>query len=565
MSAQTTSTFIEHAAGSPQEAATGPLVSVIVIFLNGERFIDEAIESVFAQTYEEWELLLIDDGSYDRSTEIARGYASEYPNRVRYFEHAFHQNLGMSTSRNLGIDKARGKLIAFIDADDVWLPEKLEEQIAILAAHPEAAMVYGQTRYWYSWTKDQVDVERDFIPAPGVPVDRVLEPPSLVFNLLQNQIPTTTGALARREVVEQVGGYESTFRGMFEDQALHSKICLNAPVYVSSRCWYKYRRHSDSCCSRAESIGVQHRERLKFLDWLDKYSRDVRNGCNTDDELFRLLKRERWKALHPRLSRIRDDLCYRTARLKEALKSSVRQVLPFPVYLWLRSRRHGVDSRPPVGLTSFGDLRRLTPISRVFGFDRGTPIDRYYIEAFLAANARDIKGRVLEIGDDAYTRRFGGARVTHSDVLHVSEDNLHATIVADLENADHIESKSFDCIILTQTLHLIYDVRAAIATLHRILKPGGVLLATMPGISQIDHYDWGDRWYWSFTGLSAKRLFGEKFSDDNLKIETHGNVLASVSFLYGLVVEEMREEELEFADADYPLVITVKATREIEA
>src|ERR1041384_762740 len=184
MSAQTTSTFIEHAAGSPQEAATGPLVSVIVIFLNGERFIDEAIESVFAQTYEEWELLLIDDGSYDRSTEIARGYASEYPNRVRYFEHAFHQNLG--------IDKARGKLIAFIDADDVWLPEKLEEQIAILAAHPEAAMVYGQTRYWYRWTKYQRDVDRAFIPAPGVPVDRVLELTSGKLNLLQNQIPTAS-------------------------------------------------------------------------------------------------------------------------------------------------------------------------------------------------------------------------------------------------------------------------------------------------------------------------------------------------------------------------------------
>jgi SAM-dependent methyltransferase len=200
-------------------------------------------------------------------------------------------------------------------------------------------------------------------------------------------------------------------------------------------------------------------------------------------------------------------------------------------------------------------------MSRVFGFDRGTPVDRYYIEQFLARNAGSIGGRALEAGDDTYTRKFGGDRVTQRDVLHVSEGNPQATIIADLACADHIPSGAFDCIILTQTLHLIYDVRAALSTLRRILKPGGVLLATFPGITQIDHFDWGGSWYWAFTALSARRLFGEVFPA-NLEIETHGNVLAATAFLQGIALEELRKDELDHNDPDYQIIITVKAIKE---
>jgi len=234
------------------------------------------------------------------------------------------------------------------------------------------------------------------------------------------------------------------------------------------------------------------------------------------------------------------------------------------VYGWLKARRNGKENHLPVGGVGFGDLRRLNPISRVFGFDRGTPVDRYYIEEFLAANADDIRGRVLEIGDDSYTRKFGGDRVKKSDVLHVSDENPKATIIADLSNADHIPSDSFDCIILTQTLHLIYDVRAAIATLRRILRPGGVLLTTFPGISQIGHYDWGSTWYWSFTQLAARRMFGEVFRQENLRVEAKGNVLAAIAFLHGIALEELRREELDFRDRDYEVTISVRAVKEAE-
>jgi SAM-dependent methyltransferase len=208
----------------------------------------------------------------------------------------------------------------------------------------------------------------------------------------------------------------------------------------------------------------------------------------------------------------------------------------------------------------FGSLRRLTPISRTFGFDRGLPIDRYYIERFLSAHAADIGGHVLEIGDDTYTRQFGGDRVKKSDVLHVSEGNPKATIVGDLTCATHIPSDRFDCVIFTQTLHLIYDARGALQTLHRILKPGGVLLATFPGISQISDERWRESWHWAFTQLSARRLFEEIFPQ-NVCVEVCGNVLAAIAFLHGLAAEELRQDELDYRDAHYQVSILVRAVK----
>jgi SAM-dependent methyltransferase len=161
------------------------------------------------------------------------------------------------------------------------------------------------------------------------------------------------------------------------------------------------------------------------------------------------------------------------------IRRAIERLMPVGLDDWLRTRRLRGQAPAP-GRVRLGDLRRVTPLSRAFGFDRGQPVDRHYIEAFLARNAADIRGRVLEVGDAEYTTRFGGPRVTRSDVLHVSEGTPNATIVADLARGEAIPSASFDCVILTQTLHLVYDARAAIATLRRILAPGGTCLVTVP-------------------------------------------------------------------------------------
>jgi SAM-dependent methyltransferase len=204
----------------------------------------------------------------------------------------------------------------------------------------------------------------------------------------------------------------------------------------------------------------------------------------------------------------------------------------------------------------------LKPISRDWGFDRGQPIDRYYIEQFLNLHAAAIHGRVLEIGSDHYTRTFGGERVARSDVLHVADRHPGVTIVADLATADDVPSESFDCVIVTQTLQCIYDLRAAIRTLYRILKPGGVVLVTVPGISKVSLEDmqrWG--YYWSFTTCSIRRLFQECFAPDDVQVEAHGNVLAAIAFLHGIGAGELERRELDHRDLDYEVLITARGRK----
>ena len=217
---------------------------------------------------------------------------------------------------------------------------------------------------------------------------------------------------------------------------------------------------------------------------------------------------------------------------------------------------------PRFGSIRLGDLRRLTPVSRLYGFDRGTPVDRYYISQFLSQHSQLIRGRVLEVGDRGYTERYGGDRVSRSDVLNVRAGTPGTTVVADLTHGEGIADDSFDCIVLTQTLHLIFDVAAAVRTLHRILKPGGTLLMTVPGtISQIETGPSNSVWHWGFTRLSIEKLLCEAFRPEEFGIVEYGNVLASIAFLEGLASEELHASELDYRDPLYPLLIGVHATR----
>ena len=211
----------------------------------------------------------------------------------------------------------------------------------------------------------------------------------------------------------------------------------------------------------------------------------------------------------------------------------------------------------------FGDLRRLSPISPNFGWDRGTPIDRYYIEEFLARNAGDIRGRVLEIGDDAYTRRFGGAHVDRSDILSVEASNPKATFVGDLTQSATLPKSAFDCIVLTQTLQYVFDIHAAIATLFRALKPGGVLLLTVPSFrSQVDGRAWGATWYWWFTSAAIRRLLEELFRPEAVTVDTFGNIFVATAFHFGIALEELTHRELGHSDSEFPVVVVARAVKQ---
>lgn len=246
----------------------------------------------------------------------------------------------------------------------------------------------------------------------------------------------------------------------------------------------------------------------------------------------------------------------------QRLRQKAKSILPASLRQWLRRQQNRFSVWPPVGAIRFGSLDRTTPISSEFGYDRGQCIDRYYIEKFLGANAADIRGSVLEVADDNYTRMFGANRVVESTVLHARAGNEQATLVADLTSADSIDSNVFDCIILTQTLQFIYDFQSAVSTLERILKPGGVVLATFPGISQISRYDmsrWGE--YWRFTSLSAQKIFECAFGPGGVAVETHGNVFAALALLHGMATEDIDKTKLDVRDPDYEVVITVRATK----
>ncbi len=245
-------------------AVAPPRVTAIIIVLNGEAFIDEAIASVAAQSFPNWELLVIDDGSTDGTIERVQRRLAADPRRIRLLRHSDHGNHGMSATRNLGLSEARGEFVGFLDADDVWQPEKLAEQIAILEQSPIAAMVYGRTLIWHEW--DDCSKHRDFSYDLGVEPDRTYPPPLLFRQLLRNvhQTPTTCNALLRREAVAAVGGFDPAFRTLFEDQIFFAKILLDFPVHVAGRCWAKYRQHAGGTAQSA-SDSHAHRDHMRYL------------------------------------------------------------------------------------------------------------------------------------------------------------------------------------------------------------------------------------------------------------------------------------------------------------
>ena len=205
-----------------------------------------------------------------------------------------------------------------------------------------------------------------------------------------------------------------------------------------------------------------------------------------------------------------------------------------------------------------GSLRSTKPISSGWGFDRGRPVDRYYIDSFLEKHSQDIHGRVLEILNSDYTRRFG-SRIEQADILDIDPANRQATVIADLAAEDSISDDSFDCFILTQTLQLIYDVKSAIAHSHRILRPGGVLLVTIPAVSRLAGEGYTD--YWRFTPASCARLFGEIFGPDQVTITAYGNVLSAIAFLEGMACEELWKWELDVIDERYPVLLAIRAVK----
>jgi glycosyltransferase involved in cell wall biosynthesis len=331
-----------------------PIVSVITIFLDAETFLRDAVESVLAQMYPHWELLLCDDGSTDGSTAIARAYADEHPDRVRYLAHPDNVNRGMSATRNLGLEHARGALIAFLDADDVWEPLKLERQVAILDEHPEVAMVYGPTLMWFSWTGDPEDAGQDryrlLVARPG----RVAGGRTLLARILPGRggSPATCSVLVRKDAITAISGFENAFRGLFEDQAFFAKLFFHYDVYVMAESHDRYRQHRDSWCSiaaRAEDPDLPNAARRNYLEWVRQYMETQ----PPDARLRRVVRRELWFQRHRSAARfrlwLRESPGAWRARASGLAIGAARRVLPAALRrkLWQRRAAKGTPGRSP--------------------------------------------------------------------------------------------------------------------------------------------------------------------------------------------------------------------------
>lgn len=523
-----------------------PLVSVVMIFRDAGEFLDEAVASVLAQDHPRVELLLVDDGSVDGTRAVAARHAGAHGDRVRLITYGSGGWRGMAAARTFGIAHANGDLVAFLDSDDVWGPSHLSDDVALLQRSPTAGMVCGRALKWRTW--DGADAVDTWSPLPFCPETLVPPPEMLIAILRRGEFTTPTCSfLIWTRLLRDVGGAPDQFSGIYEDQALFARLYLQLTAVISGSLTAKYRQHTSSATSVAVREGRYdpanpNPAREMYLRWLDTLPEVASPDANRELRQALDLELEACGPVHRSMS----------ARAGAA----ARRMLPSDVRHGLR-RFHPDTPRP--GRARYGSLRRLTPMSRQFGFDRGQPVDRWYIERFLAQNALAIRGRVLEVGDATYTRRFGGDRVISAEVLNIAPGDPATTYVADLADGKGLPDDTFDCVVLTQVLHLVFDIAAAVRNLHRVLRPGGTTLVTVPGISPLSDDVWAANWYWAVTPVAALRLFSDVFGSTNVEVQGHGNVLASTAFLHGLAADELRPAELVVNDPQFPLVVTVRA------
>jgi glycosyltransferase involved in cell wall biosynthesis len=538
----------------PIQAA--PTVTVVITTFNHGRYIKDAISSALNQARPPDKIIVVDDGSTDNSASIIAKFDD--------VEYVRQQNRGLSAARNTGLWKCTTTFVCFLDADDRLLPCAIDAGLRCVAANPDCAMVYGGFRSisdkGLSFGDDQ------YRPIIG--------DPHLSF-LRRNVIGMHGAVLYLRDRLVKIGGFDESLRRC-EDYDVYLRIAQRYPVASHPAIVAEYRKHGENMSSNP----------IEMLHWahsvLDRHEARIlvgpleRNALNDGKARWRNYYRSeavsaalgRWRA-QPSIGTLSRELLSIGWRspgilLRRAFGSFARQLryaLPETIVRKIRRLPFFRSGFVPIGSVRFGDFRRLSPISRDFGFDRGTPIDRYYIENFLSACSDDIRGRVLEVGDNAYTLRFGSLKVERSEILHVHAANRRVDYIGDLTQRDVLPAETFDCILLTQTLHLIFDMRAAIATLHHALKPGGTLLLTTPGISQIERGEWGPSWCWSLSPMSARRLLQERFPPDAIAIEAYGNAFAATCFLQGVAAQEVTPSELDLCDPSYPVIVTCRATK----
>ncbi|WP_448614611.1 glycosyltransferase [Modestobacter sp. URMC 112] len=526
----------------------GPSVSVVITTYDHAHFLDAALSSVAAQSRPVDEVIVVDDGSTDDPGAVVAGWPEVMLIR--------QDNRGLAAARNTGLRAARSSFVLFLDADDLLTPVAVAAGLACFDRHPNAALVYGAHR--------RIDVEgapiggRRYEPVTGDP---------LAGLLTGNLIAMHATVLYRRDVLLASGGFDERLR-LCEDYDVYLRLARSHPLASHPVETALYRWHGDNMSARSRTmlraVLALHRAHRPDAPRTSDTARAWRTGRRSWRRYYaqEVLAVARAAGRRPASGALSAGRLAPRWLVRSVAARAARQladVLPGPLGRTVGRALPEGRSRP-LGRVRLGDLDRVAPVSADFGWDRGTPVDRFYVERFLHRSAEDVRGHVLEVGDASYSRRFGADRIEVQDVLHVT-GSPDATIVGDLSTAGVLPESTFDCVVLTQTLHLVYDMPTAVAHLHASLRPGGVLLLTVPGISQLDRGEWGSTWFWSLTPASAQRLLGDVFGDEAVSVEAHGNAYAATTFLQGLAVEEVDTRKLEARDPAYPVVVTARAQK----
>lgn len=425
--------------------------------------------------------------------------------------------------RNAGVRVSRGAYVACLDAGDRLAPE----------FHAVCVSPFDEAN---------IGLVTTAVLTLGPGDERHISPPSTASldGLIGNTSLAHSSSMFRRECWDRLGGFDETLAAL-EDYDFFLRL-------IASEC-RGVLIHQPLLIRPWRTDALYHRS-WGTDDYLDSFRRII----ESQDTLFQadlvdaLYTSE--SLLHQAGSRYRARL----ARHNDA-KGELERLATSIEELRASLSPHDQDR------IDLGDMRRVSPIARNWGYERGTPIDRHYIENFVETHAADIRGAVLEVQESDYTTRYGGQRVSRSDVVDLNTANPHATVVADLRAATNIPSKAYDCVILTQTLHVIDDMSAVVSECARILKPGGVLLATLPCVSRVclEYGHGGD--HWRVTGDGARQLFGEHFPIATLEVAVRGNTLVNTAFMYGLACHEIAPEEFAVDDPYNPLIVTVCARK----
>jgi peptidoglycan/xylan/chitin deacetylase (PgdA/CDA1 family)/GT2 family glycosyltransferase/SAM-dependent methyltransferase len=493
-------------------------IAVVIPCYNLGRTLEEALDSLLEQTRPADEVVVVDDGSTDLYTRQVLAAVDRPRTRVLRTP-----NRGLPAARNHGVRLTTSSYVVTLDADDKLTSSYLEKTAGFLDNNPDIGFVstgiqaFGEVRY--NWT-----------------------PPSCSILNALTRGSAHPASMFRRELWNSVGGFDevSPIHGVEDVDFWLSALIAGYQGAVIAEPLLLYRVRRDSM----HQVNVASGRHLKAMEALFRKHRPAIDQAGIE----LLIEQERFRLEQERHIR---ELEQRQAAAEEKIRI---------LNTAIEAERNALADQPRV---NWGDLGKRSPISPVWGTDRGIPIDRRYIHEFLEQHRPDVRGRVLEVKDSSYTNLFADGGDVDAHVIDVDAGKPHATLVADLTKAEDVPGNEFDCFILTQTLHMIYDIRTALTQAVRLLKPGGVLFCTIPAVSRVDFEkggpDTGD--YWRLTQGAVRQLFSEVLPLDAFTVTSYGNVRTCIAFLYGLAVEDLQDDDFKFNDPWFPLIHCVRAIK----